>query len=601
MDILTNKQTYKAIVPKHKIWLPLLWVLLILIHPVTSKKIQANENKLLSGDILFLHTDRDLYIAGENLYFQIYHIDGIANEASGSMIYLVLQNQNGVLIKKLILRLNNHKFHGCIYLPDTLSTGSYQLITYTNQMRHPDQLHQKHRKAVFIANRFDEELESLSFSTSDSLILTVSPQARQMENKNEHSPTLKTDHSTYGRREKVELQIIPPSGADAMLHLSVTVAHHLSFLAQHEVDMPEAEQKQESEDDYRVHAQSSYYKENENLILEGRVTGRNHDAGLAHVRVILSTPDSLLNFNYAKTDVKGDFRLSVHDFYLDKPLYLSLDTNSLETNATLRVFDKFDILSGTQPVSFRFLPKHLAYIQSSQQYVRIAKAFEPDHVRQEAEALKAGDFRPMLYSKPNHTVKPSLFLPLNNFHEISRELLVPLRMRRTENRFQARMQKGRTAYQFFDNQPAVFLDAVPVADINHITHLKSDDIERIEMQNVHWAYGSMRFEGILAIFSTMEAYRQLKLPEHTSMIDGYSLLKPATYQPIDYSLTAEQPGRVPDLRQLLFWQPDIQLKNDKSFNANFFTGDLKGLYLIKAEGISTDGKRITAISSFIVE
>lgn len=601
MDILVYIRNNKASKLAHVLYTAFLCLLVSGSALAGSAGMQKKAALQPEEAILHLHCDRDLYIAGEHLYFQVYHMEGIAKKSAGRIVYLVLQNQHNQLIKKIILRLNNNSFHGHIYLPDTLSTGSYQLITYTNQMRRHDHAHQKHRKDIFIANRFDEKLESLPTEAPDSLFGPSPNPHRQIQTPKRGSPILKTDKNIYGRREKVVLKISPSTDQDSLLKLSATVAHHLSFLEQDGHSQPTASSLQVAETDNRQPIQTDFYHEYENPILEGRVIDRNNEAGIENVRVILSTPDSLLNFNYAKTGPGGNFRLSIHDFYLDKPLYLSLDTSALEAAARLLIFDKFDIRSNARPATFRFLPQHKVYIQNSQEYVKIAKAFEIDHTRQTADASKASGFRPLLYSTPKHSVKPALFMPLNDFSEISRELLSPLRLRKQASRLHARMQIERTAYQFFDRPPAVFLDAIPVADINDIAHLASEDIERIEMQNFHWAYGKMRFEGILAVFSTNEAFRQLKLPDYTNLVEAYTLLRPAFYQTPEYSLSHDQLNRTPDLRQLLHWQANIQLENTETVSTSFYTGDLKGLYLIKAEGITIDGKRVTAVSSFIVE
>lgn len=363
MDILVNTRKSKASKLAHALHTAFLWLLVAGSAIAGSADMQKKAAAWPEEEVLYLHSDRDLYIAGEHLYFQAYHIGGIAKQTTGRLIYLVLQNQHNQLIKKLILRLNNNSFHGRIYLPDTLSTGSYQLVTYTNQMRRHDRVHQKHRKDIFIVNRFDEKLESLPPEPPDSLFGPYPH--RQLHTEKWGSPTLKTDKDSYSRREKVTLKISPSPDQDSLLQLSVTVAHHLSFLEQVEHPQPKTSPLRLTETDNRQPIQTDFFHENENPILEGRVIDLNSEAGLENVRVILSTPDSLLNFNYAETGPGGNFRLSIHDFYLDKPLYLSLDTSALEAAARLLVFDKFDIRSNTQAASFRFMPSHKAFIQAS--------------------------------------------------------------------------------------------------------------------------------------------------------------------------------------------------------------------------------------------
>ncbi len=86
---------------------------------------------------LFIHSDREEYIAGEEVWFTIYLIDRQSFKPSlnSKIAYFELLNDNNrpVLQKRILI---DHGFGpGQILLPDTLSTGTYIIRAYTNWMK----------------------------------------------------------------------------------------------------------------------------------------------------------------------------------------------------------------------------------------------------------------------------------------------------------------------------------------------------------------------------------------------------------------------------------------------------------------------------------
>lgn len=86
---------------------------------------------------IYIHTDREEYIGGEELWFNIYLINRQNfKTSSGSRIayFELLNYENRPVIQKRIL-LNKGFGPGQVKLPDTLSSGTYTIRAYTNWMK----------------------------------------------------------------------------------------------------------------------------------------------------------------------------------------------------------------------------------------------------------------------------------------------------------------------------------------------------------------------------------------------------------------------------------------------------------------------------------
>ena len=86
---------------------------------------------------IFVHTDREDYIAGEDLWFNIYLIDRQSNRplADSKIAYFEILNPENLPVIQKRIRLDKGFGPGQVMLPDTLTSGSYTLRVYTNWMK----------------------------------------------------------------------------------------------------------------------------------------------------------------------------------------------------------------------------------------------------------------------------------------------------------------------------------------------------------------------------------------------------------------------------------------------------------------------------------
>lgn len=93
--------------------------------------------KSVPREEIFIHSDREEYISGEDFWFNVYLIDRQSFKPSQSsrIVYFELLNtENRPVVQKRIL-MDNGTGPGHIILPDTLSTGLYTIRAYTSWMK----------------------------------------------------------------------------------------------------------------------------------------------------------------------------------------------------------------------------------------------------------------------------------------------------------------------------------------------------------------------------------------------------------------------------------------------------------------------------------
>ncbi|MCF8357175.1 MAG: TonB-dependent receptor plug domain-containing protein [Prolixibacteraceae bacterium] len=88
-------------------------------------------NQKLPPEIIYLQLDRPSYWANDDIWFKAY----LQSEEDSTNIYIELINPAGKILQKKILMAIDNLAYGDFHLPDTTSSGVYQVRSYTNWMR----------------------------------------------------------------------------------------------------------------------------------------------------------------------------------------------------------------------------------------------------------------------------------------------------------------------------------------------------------------------------------------------------------------------------------------------------------------------------------
>jgi hypothetical protein len=110
-------------------------LLLLLLLPVMAvaqtKKWLDEASGKTAGEKIYIHADRDAYLAGETVYFKAYIMSGLYPSTYSSSFYVQLNSDSGVL-QKAVFPVIAGTAVGTIRLPSDLEEGRYFLTAYTN-------------------------------------------------------------------------------------------------------------------------------------------------------------------------------------------------------------------------------------------------------------------------------------------------------------------------------------------------------------------------------------------------------------------------------------------------------------------------------------
>lgn len=529
-----------------------------------------------SPETVYLQTDRSVYISGETVYFKLHVLQADTRKHSSlsKVGYIELRTPKSEPSLKIRVSVSEGIAAGSFVLPDSLHSGAYQLVAFTNFMKNGTENYFFTRELV-LANRLDKDLNFKAFVATDTAMHTQADSLLR----------ILTNKTTYTPGEKVSLRL-DCDLSNTNLAVSVYEIPQLDFpdrsMAETLLQAPSAP----------AYPSNIRMPERQYKILRGRVLDIASNQRIPDAIVLLSCPDTVANLQYAITDAEGLFQLQLNPYYEGKELFLSIHEMPEDRNWKIEVEDNFDLASTWEPELNALSAPAKKYLLKSQDIAYINKTYGPKVSRTEKTSV-AASFCPMLYRREVKPIYLSDFVPLDSFPEIVVELLPTVKLFKQDGNYHARTITREQ--QFYGrNDVSIFLDGVYLDDINKIIALNSEKIRKIEVIEDKRAFGNIVFYGILSIqtktseiLNTIPASHSVRL-RNDSVTVGKNFvvqLPPMSKEP-----------QSPYFKQLLYWNPAASLQTEYTFP----TSENTGTFIIKVEGITQDGRPLSAITSIQV-
>lgn len=115
---------------------------------------------------IFIHTDKEFYVAGEIAWLRIYYVEGGSHKPIGlsRVAYVEILNEKNEPVQQAKISLLPDESRGSFYLPTSLTTGYYTIRAYTNWMKNFDAGYFFEKK-IAIINTLKDPDQTLSRDT----------------------------------------------------------------------------------------------------------------------------------------------------------------------------------------------------------------------------------------------------------------------------------------------------------------------------------------------------------------------------------------------------------------------------------------------------
>ncbi|MDR3651590.1 MAG: hypothetical protein P4L34_01310 [Paludibacter sp.] len=532
----------------------------------------------------YIQTDRTVYVAGESVFYKLYVLDATSKKRSdlSKVGYILLRNANPNPTLKIRIKIDSGLAAGSFVLPDTLTSGVYQLIAFTSEMKNFGERQFIHKEIV-IANRFDKELNFKLINSGSTDNSKIHPA--------DVKPEIKTDKLTYGSREKV---IVSLGKTNSKANVSVSVFEDPGIASTDKSIAETLAGLSTVQPDKKV--LNTYLPESKEKIIRGRVIDETTQKTIKDATVLLSCMDSIPNLQYAVTNSNGMFQMLLSDYYNGKELFFTIKDMPANQHWKIVTEDEFALSNTWNPPLTEIKDNFKKFIDKSQNIVYINKCYQLNNVLIAKPVADRNYICPQLYHCPVSTVLLSDFVQLNDLPEIAVELLPQLRIYNDNGKYSARIM-FESSNLYYD-KPAVFLDGVFVDDLNKIIGLGSEQIKKIDIVQSERAFGNLIFEGIISITSKSNEILNTTPASYSLRIKNDNFNQGGSF--VDVNPDSIKDKNIPYYKQLLYWNPNLELSGTDSTKFEFYTSDNTANFIIKVEGISDDGTPISASSTIQV-
>ena len=552
---------------------------------------------------LYLVTDRDVYISGEEVYIKVLCRNGETYRPSliSKVAYISLLDPESVPVAQIKVWLRSSSGSGKFLIPEKLPTGRYIISACTEWMRNsPPEFFAG--KLISVINPFiniDHIKIPGKGNAADSIASISNAQstgAGQAQGSAEGPGqgellSLESDKIILQPREKVTVRIksMDPEGEPSECDLAVSVcksfaydslAHAKSFSEITMHNTPSGELHTALP--YRT---APFLPEPEGHLVRGAIYSTITGEPLGSEYMVLSFVGKIPLCYFDKTDEEGVFSFVIHESG-DREIFVQPFNKSL-SDYYIELDNPFpEVFADYHPLQYNIDTARLNEINNAIISMQVQAMYKKS-------GSLSGNYtkqrpRQPFYGDPDHEVVLADYIELSSMEEVFWELLqwAPVRTRAGQKRI---ILINDVPDRFYLNDPFLLVDGIPVTDHEAVLAIPANRVEKIKTVNSMYFVNDTYLDGIIDI-STVNGDLKGAGMDVPGLRQEYKAPLPGSDFHSPQYLTDEQRNRrIPDCRNTLYWNPDIRTDSNGETTAEFYTSDEPGNYLIVAEGISDEG------------
>jgi len=541
-------------------------LLIFSLNPVLKAQEMLNER-------VIVHTDKDCYIAGEEILVKMTVVNSLNNVSLVSKTgYIEICDTEKPYIQYK-LALEKGKGWGKIRIPDHVPSGIYLMYGYTRFMRNEgEQVFFKRLIAIINAGRR---------SANDRMEIVETAEINTVPEQNTSGISISTDSRKYANRAPVQLTLngIPENMID--LTLSVSRDDSITFF-----DAKEATPAAFTP----ISASPAWLPEFEGHIICGKIIPAPAEDEILIPNVsfvgkdiryvngkINSADGSVLFYTKGVYDRQQIVSTLVDGFY-DKPQY-RLDVVS--------PFCEF------LPDSLPLLKAHFNRQNLTDRFIgaQLLNFHAPDSADNKTLKPYYNFTNPLVYDLDEYT-------RFSTLSETIFEFVYQVRVGKNKNRRIIRVYDPEQQ-AFNKGNTLVLLDGIPVYNHEKMLAYNPYLLRKILIYSGWFTFGGEPYGSIVSFVTHAGNMPTYKLDEESQLFEYDCPALPDVVNTPDWSDMTLEKQRTPDMRHTLYWNPTVENIADRQIT--FYTSDVCGRFTAKISGVTANGDKISASCAFVVE
>lgn len=508
----------------------------------------------------FVHTDKECYLAGEDMWVKMLVIDQEGRPTTLSRVGYVEICDTLHSYTQFKLALDEGKGWGKVRIPVTVPTGVYWLLGYTRYMRNGGEPI-FFKKQIAVINTFnDSEIERLVWS------------ARKEKAEIPYA-AIYTGQKEYAIRSKVELRL--PALPENVKDITLSVYREEAW-----VHLPFVYETGKKEDCHM----GAWLPECEGHIITGKLdTGEISRLMISSVGFVGKN----MSFTCGRKELDGTVSFYTQNVWGPQELVVAGVSTQYEP-IQIDLLSPFNGKLSKALPALELYPDRQALLERSIG-VQLQQLVLPD----------SGIYMPL--PENPYSFKPTLSYDLDEYTRFPT-------MRETFTEFVRRLAferiGGRDVIRIWNiknlsygaGRSLMLFDGIPIYDHKKILDYDPYLLKRIDVFDGKYMFGGEVFDGVASFISKKGRLSGIRLGEESQLTIYDCPHWKDRFKAPEYGKTEYR--NIPDFRHTLYWNPEVNLE-DKVIE--FYTSDLRGVFKVVVEAVADDGGLIRKESFFEVK
>lgn len=549
----------------------------------------SNENlKILSAnEKMTVHLNATTFVTGEKMLYQTicYNSkDKKISQISKVGYVMLIDNAKKIIFNHKIF-FENGQGQGDFFINTNLSSGNYKLIVYTHWMLNQP-TSQLFQMPITILNPF-QKLEPKEIN----VVQTSANFNLQSEIKNDNL-SVETNKKSYANREKINLKIDSKNLEKGTFCLSIRKKDSLDIVLPFFNETIEIGK-----------TNVSSLLENQPIILpeirgehfSGKIINSKNPSDIAGKTIALSIPGESFIYKTVKTNAAGAFVMA---------LDICTDNKTTIFRVVAENPENYSLIIDQQPLpdlESILVSKTLQISQDMKNAIQqraIASQIENAYFEiKKEEQIPFPKVSPFYESFIKEYILDD-FTKFQDLKETIVEVTTELNYKFKNNTYQL-FAKNSDTNDNMETQAIVLVDGVLISNLKQLFDYPINAIYKISTTQGNFLFdNAQNANGIVSVTT--------RTLDFESQENGSYIQKPSSNRPIskklyynpNYATTSLE--TIPDFRQQLLWMPNLVVDGQKK-EITLFASDTKGVFEIKLQGFTSNGKEVEIRNYFRVE
>jgi hypothetical protein len=330
-------------------------------------------------------------------------------------------------------------------------------------------------------------------------------------------------------------------------------------------------------------------------VVQGRVTDVRTGKPAKDIITYLSIPGKSIQLYSARSNEQGIVRFEVDNFYGAKDIVMQTELpdslyhiDNINPFAETPSLIQIPIFNVSENVKEQVVARSLAMQVQNSYHNQYTAQLQP----QKADSST-------FYGVPDEHYLLDAYTRFTVMEEVLREYVTAVQPRQRNKHYYLRVSNW-PYRQFFEEDPLILLDGVPITNTDRLMAFSPLKIKALDVVARRYFLGPSKMSGIVSFKTYKGDLAGFQLDPRQVVLEYEGLQGQREFYAPSYTTAKQIESRLPDFRNLLYWNPQVSTTQQGQAVLKFHTSDQEGRYLIVVQGMTTDGRASVAQQAIVV-